>query len=276
MKDTISWKKIGIAIFVLIVLAFSSHIFIGISEKYNSSAGWSSHKGYITTFFSYFFITLLIGVIIYAGIKACYSFKWLKNGFLIIATLLLFSASIIIGYSNDHLSRDYERCQNNFNMVDKVLKKGIFKDILDDAVIFSEELCAPSEMTGVIFWQSNYVWRDIVYVKTQRKMQIHDDINNLQEELEKNPKRDIYYISFRNSTKNQDMLLVLSKINRESINLNEGKKMFSYATSNESKAYYYVSQKDSVFEFFIPHCTEISAISLDNTEFTTISEINAR
>jgi hypothetical protein len=275
MNNKITWKKILIATILLLLLTFSMHIIVAISEKHNSSWAWSSTKGYITTFFSYFFIILLIGIFIYAGIKICYKNTWVKKGFIITMTLLLFYTSVIIGYSNDHLSREYQRSQNSFNMVDKVLKKGLFNDIPDDAIICAKELCTSSKMNEVIFWQSDCVWRDIVYIKTQKDMKIYDKIKNLQEELSKNTQPDIYYMSFYNSTTTQDMLLIFSKINYESINVNEVENMFYNATTNEAKVFYYSPNKDFTFYYYFPSCTQTSIALINGIEYPVRQGINA-
>jgi len=276
MRNRISWKKIILAILALILLTFSSHLLLAISEKYNPSVGWSSHKGYITTFFSYFFITSLIAFLIYSGIKACYKYKWLKNSFIVMATLSLFFVSTIIGYSNDHLSRDYALTQNSFEMVEKSIKKGMMNDIPDEAIIYSKELCSTSATSGnVIFMQSKYVWRDFIYIKTKKKMNIYDVVENIQENFSDNTQQPIYYISYFDSPKNQDRLLVLSRMNNESINPDEGKNMLGNATANEAKVYYYAPYKEFVFELFIPFSTQPSTIFINDIEYKAIQGINA-
>jgi len=267
MENKISWKKILLLALAFILLTFSSHLLIAISEKYNSSVGWSSNKGYVTTFFSYFFITSLIALLIYTGIKACYKYKWLKNSFIIVATASLFVVSIIIGYSNDHLSRDLEHNRNSFKVMDLVLKKGALNDLPEDAIICSKELCASSSVTDyVIFWQSSVIWRDFVIVKTQKKMNIYDNIQTFQEKIAENPQSDIYYFTKVEASKSNDILIVLLKIVPDQLLLHSEIDFSKIATACEAKIYYYSKNKEFTFAFFIPECENGSSIFINNIE----------
>jgi hypothetical protein len=268
MNNKISWKKIGLAAITLLLLSFSVHILLGLSEKHNASAEWTSQKSYITTFFSYFFITLLIGIAIYAGIKACSKVKWLKRGFIIVLTSIFFIASIIIGYSNDHLSRDYEHCQNNFTMVDKVLKKGIFNDISEDAIIYSKDLSSSSSamVNATYLHASPSVWRNYIFAKTRKIWDINNSIEYIQEKISDSFQHDLYYIAYYDSYKTRDMMLVLSKINNESIHPDEGENMFYNATADEAKVYYYSNEKQFTLSFFIPECGEGASFFINDVE----------
>ena len=275
MENRISWKKIVFTFFILILLTFSVHLLIAVSEKYNSSEWWSSHKGYVTTFYSYFFITSIICVIIYAGIKSCYKYKWLKNSFIIVATLFIFCVSIIIGYSNDHLSRDWERGQNCFKMVEEVLKIDVLDDLSEDAIIYSQDLKnVSSQMSQAIFLQLAN-WKNYIYIKTHKKWNICEKFPSFQEKFAENPQQDIYYFTYFDSPKTQDVLLVLSKINNESIKLEEGENLFNNATSNESKVYYYSANKDFIFQFVVPQYSEESIIMINNEIRNISNGINA-
>jgi len=105
-------------------------------------------------------------------------------------------------------------------------------------------------MADIIFWQSSFVWRNFVYVKTRKQMNIYDKIEDVREKFSENTQQEIYYISHYDSPKTQDILLILSKINNESINTDEGTNMFYNATSNEAIMYQYSPHNENeIFTF---------------------------
>jgi hypothetical protein len=102
----ISWKKIAVGIIVALVFTFSSHILLGVAEKYNSS--WYSWlSGYVTTYFAWFGIMMVIALIFYALYKIGYDISFVRYGILFILTGIVLYFSVIIQYTNEHLSRDW-------------------------------------------------------------------------------------------------------------------------------------------------------------------------
>jgi hypothetical protein len=95
----ISWKKIAVGIIVALVFTFSSHILLGVAEKYNSS--WYSWlSGYVTTYFAYFGIMTVIVLIFYAIYKIGYGISYIRYSILFILTGIVLYYSVIIQYTN--------------------------------------------------------------------------------------------------------------------------------------------------------------------------------
>jgi len=275
MDYKISWKKIGIAAAILVFLALSVHSLIGISEKHNASAWWSSLKGYVTTLYSYFFITLFIGLLFYALIKACNKTRWLKNSIMGVVAILLFVSSILIGYSNDHLSRDWEHSRNGFKVMDKVLQRGILDDIPEDAIICSSELSSSSSVMGkYIYMQSSSVWKYFIYGKTKKSLNMYDDFQSFLNKINENPQSDIYYFAKVESSKNNNVLLILFKIDAGLFDCNDHGDFFINATAHEAKVYYYSNEKTFAFSFFIPDCKDDATFYIDDFEKKALKGFN--
>ena len=274
MEYKITWKKLGLGLLFSFLFTFLVHLLLAVSEKYNTAGFWNELSGYVTSFYSYFCFVLFYGLIIYICVKTCCRRKWLKNTAIGFFTLLLFYAGIIINYSNEHLGRDYQRSQNRFRLMEKVLEKGLFDNVSDNAVIYAGELNNTSSLHGYITGQT-FRWEKYVFLKTGKQRNIYDFFNDFQNIIQENPQREIYYITKYEMSKNQDMFLALSKINNESVNINEGENLFCNTTSNESVIYYYSSYKEFIFEFYIPQCTETTVVLVNDTEYKAIQGLNA-
>ena len=269
MKPNISWKKIGFGIVIAALISCSAHILLACSEKYNTT-GWHTHNGYVTTFYSYFCVTLIIALTVYACMKGCYRNKFLKYIVLTLFSVILFYTSVIIGYSNDHLSRDWQKSQNRFVLVDEVLKKNIFDAVDTNAIIYSAELSKTMSGTGHWICDGYFSWKDYVFIKTGRKFNFCKDVQMLKEQMQLNPQQDVYYIARYEAIKNKDALLVLSKIEDNStINIENEEDPFSISTSKTAKVYYYSAYKNFMFGFVLPESDQQAMIYVNDEQYAT-------
>ncbi len=276
IKSTISWKKAGMAFLILLLLTFSVHILLGLTDKYQGSDYWRNVSGYVTTYYSYFCITTLIGFVIYACIKAFYSNKYLKNLTIGVFSVVIFGLSIMMGYTNEHLSRAWQQSQNKFNIMDKVLEKRIFDKIPKNATIYTGELNPSLYDFGLGICSYPSSWKDYVFLKTGKKLNIYTLLDDFKHNLLQDSLQHVYYISLYDTPKNQDVLLVLSKINNNSIKKNEEETMLSAITANEADVYYYSPNKEFIFEFYIPKCKQDSSfVFINNVNYKVYQGLNA-
>ncbi len=268
MKPNISWKKIGFGILVVALISISAHILLACSEKYNTTS-WHKHNGYVTTFYSYFCVTLIIGLTIYACIKACYRNNYLKYSILSLFTIILFCVSIIIGYSNDHLSRDWQKSQNRFVLVDQLVKENIFDAIDSNAIIFDAELSKTISCSGYWICDGGFRWKDYIFIKTGKKFNLTPDVNTIKEQMELNPQQEIYYIAKYETAKNTDVLVALSKIDdNSSIDFENEENPFWKATSKTARVYYYSAYKNFMFGFVLPEADLQTAIYVNDEQYS--------
>lgn len=250
IKSGIPWKTIRIAALIALLLTFSVHILIAVSEKYNTT-DWHRARGYVTTFYSYFCMTLLLSIFIYSCFKAGYRIKWLRYTIVGIFTLALFYVAIVTGYSNEYLSRNWDRSQNRFTVMDCVLEKGIFDNVADDAIIYSGDMLETTSHFGKGVCKQGFTWKRYVAVKIGRELNMFDNLEAFTKAAQGGSGKDIYILNKWETPKSNDMLLVLTKINPASINAETGKELFLTATSNEASVYYYSPNDTFRFEFLI-------------------------
>ena len=121
-----------------VVVAFSAHTLIGMATKYNLE--WSSWmRGYVTTIYSILALMLAFALVIAATVRLCRSQK-LQRTVRVVWCLLLVVVSVLMGYNNHHVAREWVRSQNRLELIDLIGHSGYFDTLPYDAVIYTEEL----------------------------------------------------------------------------------------------------------------------------------------
>jgi len=158
--------------------------------------------------------------------------------------------------------------------MEKVLEEGVFDNVSENAIIYAGELNNTSSLHGYIMGQS-FRWGKYVFAKTGEQRNICDFFNDFKYAMQKNPEQDIYYITKYEDQKSSDILLVLLRVNEGTITLENKATAFAAATANEATVFYYSANKDFVFQFVIPQCSEEAVITVNNQMQKSVCGINA-
>ena len=133
-----SRRSLLLPLFVALFLAFFSHVLIAITPKYNQE--WSQWmRGYVTSFFSMFALMAALALIVAGTLRLCkrQSMRRLWRAAWCLFVLLL---SVLTGYSNHHVGREWSKSQHRFAVIDQMAREGAFEALPDDAVICIDEL----------------------------------------------------------------------------------------------------------------------------------------
>lgn len=131
-------NKLLAGIVISLLVAFFAHTLIGIATKYNLD--WCDWMlGYVTTIYSILGLMLALALVVAASVMLCHS-QWWHRAVRMAWCLLIVVFSVIIGYANHHISREWQRCQHRMDLVDMIGKSGYFSTLPDNAVLYTEEL----------------------------------------------------------------------------------------------------------------------------------------
>lgn len=241
IKHSISWKKIGWGLFIALLVSFAVHILIGISEKYNSD-WYRWMKGYVTSYYSYFFTMLFIILCLYALIKLNSFNKIFHYISIVFCSCLIFSISIITNYTNDNLSREWIRSQHRFVIIDHLIEQKAFDEIPTNAIVYIHDLYH-SEQWGHCIVQNYSKIDDYIILKSKHPMIIANTKDELVQLVAKYPNAPIYYINQKETVKNTELLLSITQINKNSIHFSH-EKPFENANCQTAAIYYYSPTKD--------------------------------
>ncbi len=248
-KACITWEKIGFGILFSCLFAFFAHFLVAIADKYNLD--YSYLYGYVTTFYSYFGITLLFTLALFGLYKIASKKRWLRYPILAIMTSLVFYVSIMTSYSNDHLSRDWQHSQKRFNLINEMSKEKVFDRIPENSLIYSPDLYETCSFSGRNVCNQNFKWEVYIKLKSGRKFTVCRFPEEMQKKIIEKPEAAIYRFIKRENIKNNDLLAVIAKVEKSSLNMQDAQNMFSHAICNEAGIYIYSQKNQFIINYNI-------------------------
>jgi hypothetical protein len=246
-KKNVSYKKIVIGFMIAFVFAFMAHSILAISEKYNALE-YTNIKGYVTSYYSYFGVWMMLLLIAYTLIKLSFNITKLKYAIIGVLALTLGYISIITGYTNEHLSRGWEISQMRFTTIDELIKKAAFSEIKDSSVFYAPEMYK-SDALGYVLAAQHFDWGHYVAAKSQKHIKFIKTPEKLIELSQENPNLKIYRFIKLHTIKNKDFMFLLAEADKTSINFDAGANMFKNATCRKGSIHYYSATKNFMLVF---------------------------
>lgn len=256
---TLSWKKIVVGVVSALLFAFSAHILIAIAEKYNSEYA-TSMRTYVTSFYSYFGIMLVLAILITASIKTC-SQKPIRRVICAIWCVLFFTGAVLSYYINDLLGKEWKRTQNRIAVTELVAQDHFFDKIPENALIYSTD--API---------SQYEYKTLIRTNAHRYYHFAFNQEELLQQHSELPDNTLYFIQTKDSKKQGDLLMAFSHITHLDTCT------IPSAIADEADIYYYSPSKDFVL-FYNVHedsdSTQTKAVTvLSMDKHHKISHVN--
>jgi hypothetical protein len=231
----ISWKAIISGIIIALIVAFSAHILIAITEKYNYDwAEWM--QAYVTSFYSYFSIMLVLALLIFAVLKLC-SWQPLRQIACAVLCISLFTTSVLSYYINDLVSKEWHKSQNRITTLQLIAEKGFPDHITEDAIIYDEQLHNTS-FYGHSICVGTQDFEQLIQRLVHRQYKFAFNQEQLISDIHQFPENPIYFIQATESKKGGELLMVFSHISQmDSCNILNAK-------ADNADIYYYSPTKD--------------------------------
>lgn len=235
----LSWTKIALGIVMSISVAYGAHALIAITPKYNIE--WSSWiRGYVTSFYSIMALMLSLALIVAASIKALKKQWWnrLVRGFWCIVMLCF---SILIGYSNEHISREWAKSQDRLRTIDLIANAGFFDSLPDNALLYTQSL---HNTPGICFgYQESFrEMEDYINLRAKRNFSASAEWEKIKTQKEQAPERPVYYVHAAASQKNGDILVAIANITDSILTIPD-----SLIASNADVFYYSPTKQFTLF-----------------------------
>lgn len=144
----ISWRKIAVVFVASTLCAYFSHLLIAITDKYNLE-WYNWMRGYVTSYFSYFGTTTALVFIFVALLKLCRTktAKVIVSGILCVA---MFAVTLTVSYSNNMLSKEWQRSQNRFRMIDLIADTDFIKTLPEHTIFDIEDMYNSYNMSDLV------------------------------------------------------------------------------------------------------------------------------
>lgn len=136
---SISRRKWMGGILIAVFLSFFVHTLIGMAEKYNTEY-YSWMRGYITSYYALFGVTLALALGLFGIMQWGRPHKWLYRILSGSAIVLMFITLVLTGYANDHISREWQRSQNRFAVLNELAESDYFQNIPEGSILYGPDL----------------------------------------------------------------------------------------------------------------------------------------
>lgn len=138
-ETQIPYAKLIYGFVIAVACSFLSHTLVAATERLN--IGWYSWmRGYSTCFYALFGMTLAIILALFGIVQLCRPHKWLHSTVVAGATGLMFVTVVLTGIANDSISREWQRSQNRFAILDDLAKSDYFQNIPDGSILYGPDL----------------------------------------------------------------------------------------------------------------------------------------
>ncbi len=201
-----SWRKLLAVLAGALFFAFSANALVAVTPKYQEWSPWI--RGYVTSFYSYFGVALAMAVLVALTLKMVSRPKWnrlIRGSW----TILIFFFAVLIGSSNEHLSREWQRSQNRFVVVDEMARSGYFDTLPDDALIYTSALHSTSNTASYICESSRDV-ENYIDLRARRKFHYASDSASLSQKKAELPSSPCYIFGARESKKANELLVAVA------------------------------------------------------------------
>ncbi|MBR1517234.1 MAG: hypothetical protein IJ620_03740 [Bacteroidales bacterium] len=206
--QSLSWRKIIVGILAAVAVAYGAHTLIAITPKYNIE--WSHWmRGYVTSFYSIFALMLALSLLIAASLKPLCSQRVARvvRGCWCVAMLLL---SVLIGYTNEHLSREYQKCYSRLRAIDWIAKQGYFDTLPADALLYTQAL---HHTPGIHYnYDGQHDMADYISLRAGRDIASTTDWQQMVASSDTCPARPLYYVHCAAAPRQGDLLVAFSRL----------------------------------------------------------------
>ncbi len=203
------WTGIGAAL----LLAFASHVLIAAVRKYNMDwYGWM--KGYVTSYFAYFFLMLALLLLLIYVDKVARHRKAISTAVRCCLFLLVAGATIVTGYSNDNLSREWMRSQNRFAVLDELIHAKYFDALPENSLVCNGDLYWSTQWGKHITSVDVRTMDHYIEQKTGRRYCWAHSREELTALMHEHPEEKAYYMKAAETVKGCEYMLAISEIER--------------------------------------------------------------
>lgn len=201
-----SWRRLAFVFVAALTFAVSANVLIAMTPKYQGWSDWL--RGYVTSFFSYFGIALAMAVLIAMTLKVVGDSRiigWIRGFW----TFMIFFFALLISFANEHLSREWQRSQNRFVVIDEMAEQGYFDTLPDNALLYTEGLHQLSRTAYSICEGTNDI-ENYINLRAGRKFTYAIDSTQLAEKMEEKPDASLFVINAREAKKSNSLLVTVT------------------------------------------------------------------
>lgn len=217
-KNRLSWKALCVATASALLFAFSAHLLIAVSSKYNLEWG-SWLAGYVTSFYSYFGVILAMLLIGYALYKLVFRIQYVRTVVGAALVLSLFGMVVIETATNEHISHEWARSQQRFAILDEMIADDAFSQMGEGDILYCPSMYQSGLWGNSLFGIGVNRFNEYILLKSGKQLSECENIGQLKEILLQDSTRRVVLLDMKEGLTHNDMLVTMASVKPSSWDL---------------------------------------------------------
>lgn len=206
--NTVNTRKLLYVSIVGVIFIYSPQLLLASTEKYVSLVKCCGLSNYLTTYFSFFPVAMLLGFVL---ILPVFNIKQqtLLSSYKVFITVLIGLTSVVNDYINDHAVRDLRNPLHTFEAVDELIKSKDYEAIPTHSFIYAPQLYKNNSEISYMFAQG-YDWSDYFGFKSGKEVILWpkpESFNPVGTDI-----KNFYYLNYGHNQKTVDQFFALAKL----------------------------------------------------------------
>lgn len=210
-NNEVSWRALCVATISAMVFAYSAHLLIAVSSKYNLEwGGWLS--GYVTSYYSYFGVILALLLVGYALYKLAFRIQYVRIAVGTALVLTLFGVVLIDTSTNEHISHEWARSQQRFTIVDEMIADNALSQMGENDILYCPSMYYSGLWGNCLFGAETNRWSDYFMLKTGKHISECKDVQQLRAMLNQDSTRHVVLLDLKEGATHNDMLVTMAHV----------------------------------------------------------------
>ena len=216
-NNKLSWKALIITTVSALIFAFSSHLLIAVSSKYNLDWG-SWLAGYVTSYYSYFGLILAILLTAYALYKLVFHIKYVRILVGAAIVLVIFGVVVINNSTNEHISHEWARSQQRFTILDEMIADNAFSQMGETDILYCPAMYQSGMWGNCLFGIGINRFNEYIFLKSGKQLTECEETQQLRKLLSQDSTRRVVVLDMKEGLTHNDMLVTMASVKPSSWN----------------------------------------------------------
>jgi hypothetical protein len=259
--DLLTLKRSLLIFFGSIIMCYAQNLLFGFTQKYNQDV--YTLDGYVTTYHSFFGISLAIIVLL------VYPATRIKKGvikkiYFLGIGMVFFVITSLIAYSNKVLSKDLQIVHHKFQLVDALIQDKDVKRLGKKSMIKMEQLNETPSLVGGSVCYGHFSWIGYLYGKSNKQFKLLSDDKTMQELIAENRSRSYCLFKQLMNKEKEVVTLLFSSLENQPLKTNQliSNKLLIYVyLPNDQPLSYTLKVNGELHRLVIPKSENIALTS---------------
>jgi hypothetical protein len=167
--------------------------------------------GYITTYYSFFGVVLLVTFLFAFLMNLFQGFSYIRKAIALILAFFIFICSVLTDYSNHAVEQDIRSANLRFRAVDEMIRTDMYQSIPGRSSFFAADLYKNPFHSAHNLTEQSFDWGYYFGIRSGKDQYVIRNEKDFIVSL-KDTTRQSYYLSMQQAVKDDDIILTVARI----------------------------------------------------------------